>query len=128
MQMIFFSGFMMWSFNWQEYQVQRGEPQTSVWRPLWDSINLCTPLLYILSFIRYTLAFLTHVVVTYRGLCHRNRLGVFLFCKSYQRPPASTHAYQTVLRSGFWRGRLRTGGGRTKKQRISCVIRHAHEL
>jgi len=23
--------------------VQRGEPHTSVWRPLWDSINPCTP-------------------------------------------------------------------------------------
>jgi hypothetical protein len=43
MQMIFFAGFMMWSFNWKEYQVQPGEPSTSIWRPLWDSINLCTP-------------------------------------------------------------------------------------
>ncbi|KAI9508983.1 DUF300-domain-containing protein [Russula earlei] len=39
-EMIFFSLLMMWSFNWKEYQVQPGAPHTSVWRPLWDSINL----------------------------------------------------------------------------------------
>jgi hypothetical protein len=33
---------MMWSFNWKEYRVERGERHTSIWRPLWDSINLCT--------------------------------------------------------------------------------------
>jgi len=31
---------MMWSFNWKEYQRQPGEPHTSIWRPLLDSINL----------------------------------------------------------------------------------------
>jgi len=39
-EMIFFSAFMMWSFSWTEYRVQPGEPHTSIWRPLWDSINL----------------------------------------------------------------------------------------
>ncbi|KAN0107462.1 DUF300 domain containing protein [Russula decolorans] len=39
-EMIFFAAFMMWSFNWKEYQLKRGESHTSVWRPLWDSINL----------------------------------------------------------------------------------------
>jgi len=38
-EMIFFSIFMMWSFSWTTYKVQPGEPHTSVWRPLWDSIN-----------------------------------------------------------------------------------------
>ena len=33
---------MMWSFPWKEYRVQPGEPHTSIWRPLWDSINFCT--------------------------------------------------------------------------------------
>lgn len=37
---IFFAAFMMWSFNWKEYQRQPGEPHTSIWRPLLDSINL----------------------------------------------------------------------------------------
>src|SRR6267154_6903299 len=42
MQMIFFSLFMMWSFTWNTYLVKQGERHTSIWRPLWDSINLCT--------------------------------------------------------------------------------------
>ena len=40
--MIFFSFFMMWAFSWNVYQVKPGERHTSIWRPLWDSINLCT--------------------------------------------------------------------------------------
>lgn len=43
--MIFFSLFMMWAFPWKEYEVQSGQHHTSVWRPLWDSINFCTPFL-----------------------------------------------------------------------------------
>ncbi|KAH9168370.1 organic solute transporter Ostalpha-domain-containing protein [Lactarius sanguifluus] len=39
-EMIFFSAFMMWAFPWKEYLVQPGQPHTSIWRPLWDSINL----------------------------------------------------------------------------------------
>jgi hypothetical protein len=35
---------MIWSFSWTEYRVQPDEPNTGIWRPLWDSINLCTPL------------------------------------------------------------------------------------
>jgi hypothetical protein len=41
-QMIFFSIFMMWAFPWKEYRVQPDERHTSIWRPLWDSINFCT--------------------------------------------------------------------------------------
>jgi hypothetical protein len=44
-QMIFFSLFMMWAFPWKEYRVQPGESHTSIWRPLWDSINFCTSML-----------------------------------------------------------------------------------
>ncbi|KAI0280622.1 DUF300-domain-containing protein [Russula aff. rugulosa BPL654] len=40
MEMICFAVLMMWSYNWKEYQVQPGEPDTSILRPLWDSINL----------------------------------------------------------------------------------------
>jgi hypothetical protein len=39
-EMIFFSLFMMWSFSWKPYLVKPGERHTSIWRPLWDSINL----------------------------------------------------------------------------------------
>ncbi|KAH9970659.1 DUF300-domain-containing protein [Russula compacta] len=38
-EMVFFSLFMMWSFHWKEYRVNSGERHTSIWRPLWDSIN-----------------------------------------------------------------------------------------
>jgi len=38
-EMIFFSGFMMWAFTWNEYKRKPGTPATSIWRPLWDSIN-----------------------------------------------------------------------------------------
>ncbi|KAI0280624.1 DUF300-domain-containing protein [Russula aff. rugulosa BPL654] len=39
-EMIFFAALMMWSFSWKEYRVQPRERHTSIWRPLWDSINL----------------------------------------------------------------------------------------
>lgn len=39
-EMVFFSLFMMWAYNWKEYRVEPGERHTSIWRPLWDSINL----------------------------------------------------------------------------------------
>ena len=63
MQMVLFAVFMMWSFNWKEYQVQPHEPHTSIWRPLWDSINLCTPLLSIFGPIRILL---THAFGSWR--------------------------------------------------------------
>ncbi|KAL4248976.1 Organic solute transporter Ostalpha-domain-containing protein [Abortiporus biennis] len=37
-EMVFFSLFMMWAYNWREY-VLPDKPRTSIWRPLWDSIN-----------------------------------------------------------------------------------------
>ena len=107
MQMIFFAAFMMWSFNWKEYQVQPREPHTSIWRPLWDSINLCTPSLFYFRIILLTY----WGVGTCRGLCGRNWVAVFIFCKSYYRPAAPARAYQTDLWSGFWRGKLRAARG-----------------
>ncbi|KAK7057130.1 organic solute transporter Ostalpha-domain-containing protein [Favolaschia claudopus] len=38
-EMIFFSAFMMWAFTSNEYKRKAGTPATSIWRPLWDSIN-----------------------------------------------------------------------------------------
>ncbi|KAJ7096271.1 DUF300-domain-containing protein [Mycena epipterygia] len=38
-EMIIFSAFMMWAFSPREYMRKAGAPATSVWRPLWDSIN-----------------------------------------------------------------------------------------
>ncbi|KAJ7497348.1 DUF300-domain-containing protein [Mycena latifolia] len=38
-EMIFFSALMLWAFTPNEYKRKPGTPATSVWRPLWDSIN-----------------------------------------------------------------------------------------
>jgi len=38
-EMIIFSGLMLWAYPAKEYKRQPGVPPTSVWRPLWDSIN-----------------------------------------------------------------------------------------
>jgi len=38
-EMVFFSGLMWWAYPVTEYHRLEGEPPTSVWRPLWDSIN-----------------------------------------------------------------------------------------
>ncbi|KAJ6625597.1 organic solute transporter Ostalpha-domain-containing protein [Mycena sp. CBHHK59/15] len=38
-EMIFFSAGMMWAFTFKEYKRPKGSPATSVWRPIWDSIN-----------------------------------------------------------------------------------------
>ncbi|KDQ26226.1 hypothetical protein PLEOSDRAFT_1067086 [Pleurotus ostreatus PC15] len=39
-EMVFFSILMWWAYTPKEYKRKTGEPPTSVWRPLWDSINL----------------------------------------------------------------------------------------
>jgi len=58
-EMVFFSLFMMWAFNWNEYKVQPGERHTSIWRPLWDSINFWDFALEIGSELRYFASRLT---------------------------------------------------------------------
>ncbi|ESK97064.1 transmembrane protein 184c [Moniliophthora roreri MCA 2997] len=37
-EMIFFSALMWWAYNVREYKTPGGKP-TSIWKPLWDSIN-----------------------------------------------------------------------------------------
>ncbi|KAH9954598.1 organic solute transporter Ostalpha-domain-containing protein [Russula dissimulans] len=58
-EMVFFSLFMMWAFNWSEYRVQQGERHTRIWRPLWDSINLWDFALEIGAEFRYFASRLT---------------------------------------------------------------------
>jgi hypothetical protein len=36
--MVFFAFFMMWAYPYKEYQT-KGQEKTSIWHPLWDSIN-----------------------------------------------------------------------------------------
>ncbi|TFK35664.1 organic solute transporter Ostalpha-domain-containing protein [Crucibulum laeve] len=38
-EMVFFSAFMLWAYTANEYKRKEGAPATSIWRPLWDSIN-----------------------------------------------------------------------------------------
>jgi hypothetical protein len=38
-EMVFGSAFMWWAYPYTEYRRGPDEPPTSVWRPLWDSIN-----------------------------------------------------------------------------------------
>ncbi|KAJ7346676.1 organic solute transporter Ostalpha-domain-containing protein [Mycena albidolilacea] len=52
-EMIFFSGFMMWAFTWNEYKRKPGTPATSIWRPLWDSINYADFALEIFGSLRF---------------------------------------------------------------------------
>ncbi|KAG6916929.1 hypothetical protein DXG01_004690 [Tephrocybe rancida] len=38
-EMVIFAGLMMWAYTPAEYRRKAGTPPTSIWRPLWDSIN-----------------------------------------------------------------------------------------
>ncbi|KAJ6499942.1 organic solute transporter Ostalpha-domain-containing protein [Mycena vitilis] len=52
-EMIFFSALMMWAFTSNEYKRKSGTPATSIWRPLWDSINYADFLLEIFGSLRF---------------------------------------------------------------------------
>ena len=85
MQMIFFSLFMMWAFSWNKYRVEAGERHTSIWRPLWDSINLCTQTNLYCSFA------LTHLGTT-GDFAVEIGSGLVYFARRLtgRRPPAPT--------------------------------------
>ncbi|TFY60687.1 hypothetical protein EVG20_g7331 [Dentipellis fragilis] len=52
LEMILFSGMMMWAYTWNEYKIE-GAAKTSIWRPLWDSINFSDFLLEIWGSLRF---------------------------------------------------------------------------
>ncbi|KAJ6593951.1 organic solute transporter Ostalpha-domain-containing protein [Mycena capillaripes] len=54
-EMIFFSALMMWSFTSNEYKRKPGTPATSIWRPLWDSINYADFAVEIFGSLRFFL-------------------------------------------------------------------------
>lgn len=39
--MVFFALAMMWAYPYSEYKRLEPETRTSIWKPLWDSINYC---------------------------------------------------------------------------------------
>jgi len=50
-EMVLFSGFMMWAYTWTEYTVPGRK--TSIWRPLWDSINYSDFVMEIVGSLKY---------------------------------------------------------------------------
>lgn len=57
-EMVFFSAFMMWAYGIQDYRVHG--KRTSIWRPLWDSINFSDFAREIGSSLRFFVAYLRH--------------------------------------------------------------------
>lgn len=51
-EMVLFAGFMMRAYSWNEYVVP-GAHKTSIWRPLWDSINYTDFVLEIWATIKF---------------------------------------------------------------------------
>ncbi|KAI0933206.1 hypothetical protein AcV7_004742 [Taiwanofungus camphoratus] len=51
-EMVLFSAFMMWAYSASEYKVA-GQRRTSIWRPLWDSINYSDFAAEIVSSLRF---------------------------------------------------------------------------
>ena len=39
--MVFFALAMMWAYPYTEYKKQDPDLRTSIWKPLWDSVNYC---------------------------------------------------------------------------------------
>ncbi|PPQ85983.1 hypothetical protein CVT25_001682 [Psilocybe cyanescens] len=52
-EMVFFAILMWWAYSVNEYRRKEGTPATSVWRPLWDSINLADFAMEIFSSFRF---------------------------------------------------------------------------
>jgi len=50
-EMVLFSAFMMWAYSWTEYVVPGRK--TSIWRPLWDSINFTDFAVEIVGSLKY---------------------------------------------------------------------------
>jgi len=53
-EMVFFSALMWWAYTPNEYKV-KDAPPTSIWRPLWDSINYTDFIIEILGSLRFFL-------------------------------------------------------------------------
>ncbi|KAJ6550841.1 DUF300-domain-containing protein [Mycena vulgaris] len=58
-EMVFFALGMWWAYAPREYR-KLGQPHTSIWRPLWDSINYMDFVLEILGSLRYFFGAATH--------------------------------------------------------------------
>jgi len=52
-EMVFFSILMWWAYTPKEYTREQGSPATSIWRPLWDSINISDFFMEIINSLRF---------------------------------------------------------------------------
>ncbi|KAF8797823.1 DUF300-domain-containing protein [Phlegmacium glaucopus] len=52
-EMVFFALLMWWAYSPKEYTRKEGLPATSIWRPLWDSINITDFALEIFGSLRF---------------------------------------------------------------------------
>lgn len=52
-EMVLFSILMWWAYTPKEYPRKEGSPPTSIWRPLWDSINYTDFAMEIVSSLRF---------------------------------------------------------------------------
>ncbi|XP_006456404.1 hypothetical protein AGABI2DRAFT_228341 [Agaricus bisporus var. bisporus H97] len=52
-EMVLFALYMMWAYPYSEYKRGAGKPATSVWGPLWDSINYADFFIEIAGSLRY---------------------------------------------------------------------------
>ncbi|KAJ3507569.1 hypothetical protein NLJ89_g6223 [Agrocybe chaxingu] len=52
-EMVFFAALMWWAYTANEYKRPEGKPPTSIWRPLWDSINYTDFALEIVTSFRF---------------------------------------------------------------------------
>ncbi|KAJ7187248.1 DUF300-domain-containing protein [Mycena filopes] len=59
-EMVFFALGMWWAYAPREYNVKPGQKHTSIWRPLWDSINYMDFIREIWGSLRYFLGAATH--------------------------------------------------------------------
>ncbi|KAJ3718494.1 organic solute transporter Ostalpha-domain-containing protein [Lentinula raphanica] len=62
-EMIFFACFMWWAYTPAAYRIEGAKP-TSIWRPLWDSINFSDFALEIWTSLRFFLAYIRGVPET----------------------------------------------------------------
>ena len=99
--MVLFAAFMMWAYSWTEYTVL-GQ-KTSIWRPLWDSINYSevSPYMGIHSSKLFAVDFVVEI------------LGSLKYYFDALRGKPGTRATQSHPDLGVHNGR--TGGGPGRK-------------
>ncbi|KAF9061573.1 DUF300-domain-containing protein [Rhodocollybia butyracea] len=64
LEMIFFAAFMWWAYTPSVYRVE-GAPHTSIWKPLWDSINFSDFAMEIWYSLKFFIAYIRGVPETH---------------------------------------------------------------